>query len=141
MSANQQHSTFKTTAIAISAILMLSTFGASPALAKAYKRVHLQVNNQTGHPIKIIDLDYWDSESEKWRSEPVANEVIENNRSWQENRNLERVNGQRVKVRVEYKTRKWNRLLKRWGWKSGKKRFTSKTKTCKRKSEFVMNVR
>lgn len=95
----------------------------------------------SGNPIKIVDLDYWDSESEKWRSEPVPNEVINHNRSWQENRNLERVNGQSVKVRVEYKTRKWNRLLKRWGWKAGKKRFISGSKTCKRNSEFVMNVR
>ena len=103
MSFTNNTSTTQKAVLAISAIVLLSTFGAAPAMAKACKNVHIEVKNVSGKSITVYDLDYWDSESEKWRSEPVKNTPIRNNRTWQINRNLERVNGQSVKVRVQYK--------------------------------------
>ena len=130
----------KTTVIAIGAAILLSTFATTPAFAKACKKVHLEVKNATGAPIKIVDLDYWDSESEKWRSEPVRNVKINDNRTWQATRNLERVNGQPVKIRVEYKKQKWSKLLKKWVWKAKKSKYYSGSKHCTRNTEFVMAI-
>lgn len=134
-------SLLKKSTLAIGAVIILSTLGASPAFAKSCKNVHIEVKNTSGQEIKIIDLDYWDSESEKWRSEPVSNQVIKNNRTWQINRNLERVNGQPVKVRVEYKVRKWNKLMKKWVWKARKSNKKSSSKQCYRGTEFLMSIK
>lgn len=136
-------STFKKATLTIGTFILLSTLGAAPAFAKACKNVHLEVKNTTGQTIEIIDLDYWDSESEKWRSEPIPNETIRNNRTWQANRNLERVNGQSVKIKVKYKHKKkhWNKLLKRWKWKTVKSTHTSSSKTCRRNAEYIMSIR
>ena len=114
MSATQHTSSVKKAALSIGAILLLSVLGAAPAMAKACKNVHIEAKNLTGQSITIVDLDYWDSESEKWRSEPLKNVPLKQNRTWQVNRHLERVNGQSVKVKVKYKYRakhKYNKLL------------------------------
>lgn len=140
MTSNDNRNNRKTTVIAMGTALLLATFAATPALAKACKNVHLEVKNETSQPIKILDLDYWDSESEKWRSEPVGNETIHKNRTWQENRNLERVNGQPVKVRVKYKKMKWSKLFKKWVKKGKTIRVTSPAKQCTRNSEFIVKI-
>ena len=141
MLSTHTQSLLKRSTLALGAIIILSTLGAAPAFAKACKNVHIEVKNTSGQEIKIIDLDYWDSESEKWRSEPVSNQVIKNNRTWQIQRNLERVNGQPVKLRVEYRERKWNKLLKKWVWTARKGKKHSTSKQCKRNSEYMISIR
>lgn len=111
------------------------------AYAKSCRNVHLEVRNQTGKSIKMLDLDYWDTESEKWRSEPVRNEVIKNNHTWQENRNLEFVNNQPVKIRVEYRTLKWNKWSKKWKWAMKKSRYVMKQpKTCTKNTDYIITL-
>ena len=141
MTVNNKRNTTKTTIVALSTVLLLGIFAATPAFAKACKKVHMEVKNKTGEQIKIVDLDYWDSESEKWRSEPVRNVNINNNRTWQATRNLERVNGQPVYLRVEYKEKKWSRLLQKRVWKAKKSKFYSGTKHCTRNTEFLMEIK
>lgn len=141
MTANNKRNITKTTVLAISTILLFGTFAATPVFAKACKNVHLEVKNTSNKPIEIVDIDYWDSESEKWRSEPVPNEIIHKNRTWQESRNLERVNGQPVKIRVEYKRTKWKKWSKKWVGKGRKIKFISESKQCTRNTEYVMHVR
>lgn len=144
MSATHHTSSVKKAVLSIGAIILLSVLGAAPAMAKACKDVHIEATNLTGKSITIVDLDYWDSESEKWRSEPLKNVPLKKNRTWQVNRNLERVNGQSVKVKVKYKYKvkhKYNKLFKRWSYKTVRKTFTSGSKTCKRDSEYVMEIR
>ncbi len=141
MTSNDKSNNRKSTVIARSTALLLATFAATPAFAKACKNVHLEVKNETSKPIKILDLDYWDSESEKWRSEPVRNETIHKNRTWQENRNLERVNGQPVKVRIKYKKMKWSKFSKKWVKKGKTIRVISPTKQCARNSEFLVRIK
>ncbi len=119
---------------------LIVTLMPAQAEAKSCRKVHLEVNNRTGKTIKVIDLDYWDTESEKWRSEPVRNEVIKNKRAWQETRNLEHVHNQRVKVRVEYRMAKWNKFLKRTTW-SKKKRYIAPAKKCTKRADFSMTIR
>ncbi len=87
-------------AFSASTSLLLS----SPALASRHcKDVYLKVINNTGNEIKVIDLDYYDPAYQKWRSEPVPNEVIPNNQVWQETRRLENVNQKNIRIRVEYR--------------------------------------
>lgn len=128
--------------IAGSALCLLAVLTPDYGYAKSCRNVHLEVKNQTGKSIKMVDLDYWDSESEKWRSEPVRNEVIKNGRTWQENRNLEFVNNQPVKIRVEYKTLKWHKWSKKWKWALRKSRFTTRNaKTCTKNTEYIISLR
>lgn len=141
MSSTKQPSSIKTTIITVTGALLLSAFTATPAFAKACKDVYIQANNQTGAKIKIVDLDYWDAESEKWRSEPTRNEEIKDGNVWQTTRNLERVNNQDVKIRIEYKKAKWNKLLKKWTWKAKKSKFVSSAKKCTHGVDFVMTIR
>ncbi|ACB49387.1 hypothetical protein cce_0035 [Crocosphaera subtropica ATCC 51142] len=76
----------------------------SPALASRHcKDVYLKVVNNTGNQIKVIDLDYYDPAYQKWRSEPVPNEVIPDGQVWQETRRLEKVNEKNIRIRVEYR--------------------------------------
>lgn len=91
--------------LAIAAALAFTALTANPAFAKNCRKVYLQVSNATGAPIKIRDLDYYDTESEKWRSIAVKNEVIGANAVWQETRTLAHVNNQKVKLKVKYSTK------------------------------------
>jgi len=143
MSSHHTTPRIKQAVLSITALLLFSVLGASPALAKACKNVHIEVKNNTSAAIVITDLDYWDSESEKWRSEPVKNTLISKSRTWQINRNLERVNGQSVKVKVKYKYKykKWNKLFKRWDWKTHRTSYTSSSKTCTRNAEYLVQLR
>ena len=141
MTTSTTHSHLKTTSLAICALLLMSTFGAAPAFAKACKNIHIEVKNNTSDKVKIVDLDYWDAESEKWRSKPVKNEIINKNRIWQKNVNLGRVNGQDVKIRMEYKKVKWSKFFKKWVSKGRKIKAYSVMKKCTKNSEFIMNLR
>lgn len=126
----------------LAALCLLVAFAPGQTLAKSCRNVHLEVRNQTGKSIKMIDLDYWDSESEKWRSEPVRNEVIKNGHTWQENRNLEFVNNQPVKIRVEYRTLKWHKFSKKWKWAMKKSSLTMKNpKTCTKNTDYIISLR
>lgn len=140
MSNSTQRSTAKKTLMAICAVMLLGTFGATPAFAKACKNVHIEVKNGTGNKIKILDMDYWDSESEKWRSKPVKNEIINKNRTWQKNYNLGRVNGQDVRIRIKYKKQKWSKFFKKWVSTGKTIRSMSKVSKCKRYAEYIMTL-
>jgi hypothetical protein len=126
--------------LVITLLSLLCALAPNQVQAKTCRKVHLEVNNRTGKNIKILDLDYWDTESEKWRSEPVRNEMIRNNRVWQETRNLEHVHNQNVKIRVEYRVAKWNKFLKRTTW-SKKQRYLANPKKCTKGADFTMTIR
>lgn len=137
---NKSATTINSSIKLIMVLSLLALLMPNPAQAKNCKKVHLQVNNQTGKTIKIIDLDYWDTESEKWRSEPVRNTVVKNNRAWQKTRRLEHVHNQNVKIRVEYRKAKWNKFLKRVSW-SKKQKYISSPKKCTKYADYTMTLR
>lgn len=141
MSDNKRRPNIKTTLLTVTGALLLSAFTAAPAFAKTCKDVYVQATNQTGGNIKIIDLDYWDDESEKWRSKPVKNEEIKKGLLWQQTFNLQRVNNQDVKIRIEYRKAKWNKLLKKWKWAAKKSKAISSMKKCSRGSQYIMTIK
>ncbi len=143
---NQTETSFQTIAtgkyaLTIAILCFAAALAPNQAFAKSCRNVYLEVKNNSSNPIKIVDLDYWDSESEIWRSEPVRNEVIKKHRVWQETRNLEHVNNQPVKIRAEYRTGKWSKLLKRWNWSIKKHRLISPAKTCTKGTEYSVTIR
>ncbi|MVA98175.1 hypothetical protein GN330_13070 [Nitratireductor sp. CAU 1489] len=108
---------FAAAMVALAAALAGAALTAGPAMAaEGCKKVYLKVVNQTGARIKVIDLDYWDPSSNRWRSEPTKNEVIPNGQVWQETRRLERVNAERTRLRVEYRLPK-SKGFGKWGKK------------------------
>lgn len=115
------------------------TISSASAFRPSCKDVYLKVQNNTGNPIKVIDLDYWDQNSEKWRSELVPNEIIPNGQPWQATRNLERINNLTTKVRVDYRTRTKNIFGKEsWSFKVSK--AESKSETCKKGQIFQITL-
>ncbi|MEP3599682.1 MAG: hypothetical protein ABJN26_07210, partial [Stappiaceae bacterium] len=66
---------FAKIALAASALAvagMMNVASVTPADASEHcKKVYIQVTNNTGAPIKMVDLDYRDYGSRKWRSEPT----------------------------------------------------------------------
>lgn len=100
-----RHTCIAKSFLAIAAIMLLTAMTPTQAYAKNCRKVYLQVTNTTNGPIKIRDLDYYDTESEKWRSIRVKNEVIGSNAVWQETRTLAHVNNQNVKLKIKYSTK------------------------------------
>lgn len=71
--------------------------------------VNIVVNNEyvdsTGeeHKIKVIDIDYWDDEDNKWRDEVTDNKTIDPGNTAVWNKGLEYVGGESgVQVRIYY---------------------------------------
>lgn len=94
--------------IAALGLASAAMFGAAtPAFAgSTCKNVQLEVINETGDKINIVDIDYWDPAKGRkggWRSEPIKNETLADDGNWRETRNLERVNKRKTRIRVEYR--------------------------------------
>ena len=54
--------------------------------------------------IKVVDLDYWDDQDGKWRSETTSNHQIAFNATYTYTKNLSDVGGEPgVKIRIYYK--------------------------------------
>ncbi|MEP3276921.1 MAG: hypothetical protein ABJN26_24075, partial [Stappiaceae bacterium] len=108
----------------------------TPADASEHcKKVYIQVTNNTGAPIKMVDLDYRDYGSRKWRSEPTPNEVIPNGGTWQETRRLEKVNAELTKLRIQFKREK-----RSGKWHKRENAYSGKA-TCTRGKIFKVTLR
>ena len=106
-------------------ILGATALAVSPASAASCKKVYVKATNQTGQTVTITDLDYYDYEDGKWRSEPTVNKRIPNGQVWADTRTLGSVGGEKIKIRIEYKDARGN-----------KKKAYSAAKTCRDKSTF-----
>ena len=113
--------------IMLAGIVGLATLAASPASAAWCKKVYIKATNQTGQTVNITDLDYYDYEDGKWRSEPTVNKRIPNGQVWSDTRTLESVGGEKIKIRIEYKDAYGN-----------KKKAYSAARTCRDKSTFTV---
>lgn len=98
--------TFKTTARALFATAALLT-AASGAQAFGFdicEDVTIKVVNNSGEPIQVYDINYYDYGQSLWRSEPTPNRVIAHGASWSDERNLEDVEDASTRVNIKYRT-------------------------------------
>jgi len=100
------------------------------------KKVYIEAINNTGKAIKIIDLDYYDYGSKKWRSEPTKNRVVYPGQSWSWRSRLEKVGGEKTRIRVEYRTATGKRINK---WSKVQSKKSSKA-TCSRGSAYTVTI-
>jgi hypothetical protein len=89
--------------IATAAALSAAATGA--AAAASCKHVKLQVLNSTGSSIRLVDIDYYDASTKRWRSEPTTNRVLDPGERHGDIRNLEGVRDHSVKVRAVYQVK------------------------------------
>ena len=101
------------------------------------KRVYIEAINKTGKTIKVIDIDYYDYGAKRWRTEMVKNRILRSGESWSWRKNLEGVNAEETRVRIEYRTKKRGRKVFVW---SKVKRTRSAKKTCARGSSFAITL-
>lgn len=128
-----------TKALTLAAVVGVSAL-AAPTLAAASehcKNVYIKVVNSTGGEVKIIDLDYQDYGSGKWESEPTKNRVIGAGQVWAFKKRLERVGGEKTRIRIDYRAKE-RRLLSKW---SKVRNGYSGSKTCYDGSSFEVVLR
>ncbi|MEM8506115.1 MAG: hypothetical protein AAF716_23565 [Cyanobacteria bacterium P01_D01_bin.1] len=110
---------------------------ASPAEAatRHCKKVNLEVINNSGEEIRILDIDYYDVDAlGDWRSEPIANTEVADGEIWEKTRRLESVNQENTQVVVEYQTRN---LHGSWG---RRQEANSSWQVCSRGATYTMTI-
>lgn len=110
---------------------------ASPAEAatRHCKKVNLEVINNSGKEIKVVDIDYYDVDAlGDWRSEPIANTEVDPGETWQKTRRLESVNQENTRVVVEYQTRD---IYGDWG---RRQEASSAWQVCSRGATYTMTI-
>ena len=125
----------------ISAMTSLAIFGAAMALGASTanasehcKDVTIAVSNQSGEPVEVYDMKYYDFGSGKWRNEALRNRVLGVGQSWAYIKRLERVGAERTQVMIMYRT------LERGRWKVKHKEYSTQ-RTCYRGSTFEVVLR
>jgi len=104
-----------------------------PDFSAACKNVKVRANNRTGKEIKIIDVDFYDYVNKRWRSKIIKNQKVANGKTWSKKLRLQKVGGDKTKVRVQYRVRDNHSLLNKWS--EVKDRVTG-AKTCKAGTTF-----
>ena len=94
------------------------------------KRVYMRVDNGTSKRIKVIDIDYYNPASGRYKSEPTRNREVPAGQTRSDTRNLEQVNARRTWIKVKYRIKKPNG---RWSKVRSK---TSTAGTCRRGSTY-----
>lgn len=104
-----------------------------PDFTPSCKNVSVKAFNRTGAEIKIVDVDFYDYENKRWRSKVVKNKVIAKGESWSKKLRLQKVGGDKTKVRIQYRIKTGRGLFKKW---SKVKNQASPTKTCQPGTSF-----
>lgn len=127
----------KTASLALVASAAMGT--ATPAMAgNTCKKVAMEFTNDFDHKINIVDVDYWDPAKGRnggWRSIGVVNETLQPGDTWDETRNLSKVNQRETEIRFEY--RKPGKL---GGWSFKKYKVNSESFTCARRSNVEVST-
>ena len=69
------------------ALLMTSILPSIASASDGCKKIKFSVNNQTGSPIKVTKVSYYNKDSGKWRTENVNNPTCAHNRLCTTNNN------------------------------------------------------
>ena len=120
-------------AVAGAGALSAGTSTSAEAAFDICKKAKIKIVNQTGAPIKLFDIDYWDYGSNRKRSENISNRVLANGKSYTIQRNLEGVNNAMTHMIVQFHKLKSNG---KWNYKyywnaKGAKTMCTRGKTFK----------
>ncbi len=85
-----------------------------PDFSASCKEVTLKATNNTGKEIKIIDLDFYDYVNKRWRSKVTKNERIANKKRWVKKFRLQKIGGDKTRVRFQYRVRLKDKGFKQW---------------------------
>ncbi|MBN9671022.1 hypothetical protein [Roseibium aggregatum] len=123
--------------VAVAGLASLSSPNEAHAMFDICKKVNITVQNQTGAPIQLFDLDYHDYGSNRKRSENITNRVIPNGGSYSWQRNLEGVNNAKTYIRAQFRKLKSNGRwdLGRYWWQN------SATSVCSRGKSYRVVLR
>ncbi len=86
----------------------------SPDFTPGCKGVTVRARNRTGKEIKIIDVDFYDYQNKRWRSKIIRNQKISDGKTWTKKLRLQKVGGDKTKVRVQYRVKTGGGLFKKW---------------------------
>ena len=85
-----------------------------PDFSAGCKDVSVKATNRTGKEIKIIDVDFYDYINKRWRSKIIRNQKVKNGKTWSKKLRLQKVGGDKTKVRVQYRVRDRRGLFNNW---------------------------
>jgi len=85
-----------------------------PDFSAGCKDVSVKATNRTGKEIKIIDVDFYDYINKRWRSKIIRNQKVSIGKTWSKKLRLQKVGGDKTKIRVQYRVRDRRGLLKNW---------------------------
>ncbi len=108
-----------------------------PDFSAACKDVSVRATNRTGREIKIIDVDFYDYVNKRWRSKVTRNEKIAKGKAWTKTLRLQKVGGDKTKLRVQYRVKEGKGLFNKW---SGVKNRTTGAKTCNTGTKFTTDL-
>ena len=109
-----------------------------PDFTAACKDVSVRATNRTGKEIKIIDIDFYDYVNKRWRSKIIKNTKVANGKTWHKTLRLQKVGGDKTKVKVQYRVRDNHSFLNKW---SKVKNRVTEAKTCRADSTFSTEIR
>lgn len=109
-----------------------------PDFTAACKDVSVRATNRTGKEIKIIDVDFYDYINQRWRSKIIKNKKVANGRTWVKKLRLQKVGGDKTKLRVQYRVNERSGLFNKWS--KVKNRITG-SKTCRAGITFSTDIR
>jgi len=104
-----------------------------PDFTPSCKDVAVKAVNRTGAEIKIVDVDFYDFENKRWRSKVIKNKVIAKGKSWSKKLRLQKVGGDKTKVKIQYRVKTGRGIFKKW---SKVKSRVSPVRTCQRGTKF-----
>lgn len=108
-----------------------------PDFSAACKDVTVRATNRTGKEIKIIDVDFYDYINKRWRSKIIRNQKVSNGKTWSKNLRLQKVGGDKTKVKVQYRVKDDHSWINKW---SEVKNQVTGSKTCKAGTTFSTEI-
>ena len=85
-----------------------------PDFTAACKDVSIRANNRTGKEVKIIDVDFYDYVNNRWRSKVIKNEKVSKGKTWSKTLRLQKVGGDKTKLKIQYRVNSGGKLFKKW---------------------------
>ncbi len=89
----------------LAATLSLGLLSSSSVLAADGRcdNFNIKINNQTGYAVNVSKVEYFDFDSNAWRTEAVIDQLLQESAQWTWTRNLQHVGDKNTKLRITYK--------------------------------------